>query len=117
MEQLLRGLLEKVPGALAILVNDKDGVLLAQASSSFDVDPWLSTTFVNALEQANKLQLGEPQSITSEFDNATVVHFNMMPLIVTFCMRPDANIGLVYAVFPKLRSCLEPIRIKLESRF
>eukprot|EP00474_Spongospora_subterranea_P001227 CRZ01685.1 hypothetical protein [Spongospora subterranea] len=94
--------------------------ILARAdspSSSFDIDPWLATTFVNALEQFNKLQLGDTLSVTSEFDNVIIIQFNLLPLIVTFCIKPQANIGLIYALFPQLLSRLQPIRNKLLSDF
>ncbi|KAL3805948.1 hypothetical protein HJC23_007909 [Cyclotella cryptica] len=58
------------------------------------------------------LKLGNTvKTITASYDNCTLVHVHMPPLVVTIVASPDVNLGSVKSVaIPLLEVLLEPVR-------
>ena len=58
------------------------------------------------------LQMGDHiRTVTATYDNCTLVHVHMAPLVVTFVTLPEANIGAIRSVaLPLLKILLEPVR-------
>lgn len=58
------------------------------------------------------LQMGEHiRTVTATFDNCTLIHVHMAPLVVTFVTLPEANIGAIRSMaLPLLKVLLEPVR-------
>ena len=58
------------------------------------------------------LQMGDHiKTVTATYDNCTLMHVHMAPLVVTFVTLPEANIGAIRSVaLPLLRVLLEPVR-------
>lgn len=58
------------------------------------------------------LSLGDyVKTVTAFYDNCTLVHLHMPPLVVTFLAHPNANIGAIRSTaLPLLQKLLEPVR-------
>jgi hypothetical protein len=58
------------------------------------------------------LRLGDTiRTVTATYDNCTLIHFHMPPLVVTFVTLPEANIGAIRCMaLPLLKVLLEPLR-------
>jgi hypothetical protein len=58
------------------------------------------------------LHLGDTiKTVTATYDNCTLMHVHMAPLVVTFVTLPEANIGAVKSMaLPILKVLLEPVR-------
>lgn len=58
------------------------------------------------------LQLGDTiKTVTATYDNCTLIHIHMPPLVVTFVALPEANIGAIRCTaLPLLKVLLEPVR-------
>jgi len=58
------------------------------------------------------LQLGDTiKTVTATYDNCTLIHVHMPPLVVTFVTLPEANIGAIRCMaLPLLKVLLEPVR-------
>jgi len=51
------------------------------------------------------------RTVTATYDNCTLVHVHMAPLVVTFVTLPEANLGAIRSVaLPLLKVLLEPVR-------
>eukprot|EP00455_Lapot_gusevi_P038164 TRINITY_DN4275_c0_g1_i9.p1 TRINITY_DN4275_c0_g1~~TRINITY_DN4275_c0_g1_i9.p1 ORF type:complete len:146 (-),score=38.40 TRINITY_DN4275_c0_g1_i9:304-687(-) len=112
-------LIERVPGLLAVIASDKDGVSLLRATqdsvAQSKSDSALSAAFTVATEQASKLQLGRNQTITSFYQDFVLIHVNHMPIVITLLASADANLGFLLSLVPRLKASLEPIRVKLQG--
>mmetsp|Transcript_15842 Transcript_15842/g.28751 ORF Transcript_15842/g.28751 Transcript_15842/m.28751 type:complete len:341 (-) Transcript_15842:150-1172(-) len=58
------------------------------------------------------LQMGDHiRTVTATYDNCTLIHIHMAPLVVTFITLPEANIGAIRSMaLPLLKVLLEPVR-------
>ncbi|KAL9189250.1 hypothetical protein ACHAXT_011740 [Thalassiosira profunda] len=58
------------------------------------------------------LQMGDHiRTVTATYENCTLVHVHMAPLVVTFVTLPEANIGAIRSIaLPLLKVLLEPVR-------
>mmetsp|Transcript_15962 Transcript_15962/g.34539 ORF Transcript_15962/g.34539 Transcript_15962/m.34539 type:complete len:357 (-) Transcript_15962:88-1158(-) len=58
------------------------------------------------------LQMGDHiRTVTATYDNCTLMHIHMAPLVVTFVTLPEANIGAIRSMaLPLLKVLLEPVR-------
>mmetsp|Transcript_38769 Transcript_38769/g.71378 ORF Transcript_38769/g.71378 Transcript_38769/m.71378 type:complete len:351 (-) Transcript_38769:302-1354(-) len=58
------------------------------------------------------LQIGDHiRTVTATYENCTLIHIHMAPLVVTFVTLPEANIGAVRSMaLPLLKVLLEPVR-------
>eukprot|EP00735_Rhodelphis_limneticus_P015426 TRINITY_DN9675_c0_g1::TRINITY_DN9675_c0_g1_i1::g.10161::m.10161 TRINITY_DN9675_c0_g1::TRINITY_DN9675_c0_g1_i1::g.10161 ORF type:complete len:134 (-),score=17.96,sp/Q7T0T2/LTR3B_XENLA/38.40/6e-18,MAPKK1_Int/PF08923.5/1.4e-27 TRINITY_DN9675_c0_g1_i1:5-406(-) len=123
IQTFLNKMLDRVDGLQAIVVSDRDGVVLWQAANP-NLDPSISqkltdtslaVTFGIATEQANKLQLGPNGSITTIYDNYIFVHVNLLPLVVTIVgTLQDGCAGALLNLIPALKSALDNIRYTID---
>jgi hypothetical protein len=83
--------------------------------SELQVDPSLSSSFTSAAEQSGKLSIGVNLSLTSYFDNYTLVQMNLLPLVVSLLAAPDANVQLITNCMPEIARMLEPVRTSVQQ--
>lgn len=83
--------------------------------SELQVDPSLSSSFTSAAEQSGKLSIGYNLSLTSYFDNYTLVQMNLLPLVVSLLAAPDANVQLINNCMPEIARVLEPVRTSVQQ--
>ena len=50
------------------------------------------------------------RTVTATYDNCTLMHIHMAPLVVTFVTLPEANLGAIRSALPSLKILLEPVR-------
>ncbi|KAJ3022032.1 hypothetical protein HKX48_007187 [Thoreauomyces humboldtii] len=95
LDALLESVLARTPQMDAVLLTDKDGVILAHALQptlpAATLEPAFSATFAVASDQAGRLGLGRSKVIVSTFRHAVVVQFSYTPLILTILGARDAN--------------------------
>ncbi|KAJ3415524.1 Ragulator complex protein lamtor3 [Chytridiales sp. JEL 0842] len=89
----------------AILVTDRDGVILIKAESP-NLPPRvtkaaLSATFSMASDQASKIGLGKTNMVMSVFDEYQIVQFSYAPLILSLIAPSSANSGLLLDIGTK----------------
>ncbi|XP_050394218.1 ragulator complex protein LAMTOR3 [Patella vulgata] len=100
MEDLKRYMMKvmaNVDGLYAIVVTDRDGVVMLKVANESVPDqatrpPFLSV-FGAMSDQASKLGLGTNKSILSLYENFQVVQINKSPLLVTMIATSEANTG------------------------
>jgi hypothetical protein len=88
---------------------------MSDVLSELQVDPALSSSFTSAAEQSGKLSLGFNLSLTSYFDNYTLVQMNLLPLVVSLLAAPDANVQLIQNCMPEIARVLEPVRQSVQQ--
>lgn len=79
------------------------------------IDPALSSSFTSAAEQSGKLSIGFNLSLTSYYDNYTLVQMNLLPLVVSLLADTDANVQLIQNVMPEIARVLEPVRQSVQQ--
>ncbi|KNC87352.1 hypothetical protein SARC_00542 [Sphaeroforma arctica JP610] len=91
-------LLIRTPGLLAVVLTDRDGVILEQVRTGLP-DTALTPGMLSALsitsEQAGKLGCGRNKRAAALYSDFQVVHFNLLPLIVSLFATSDANTGVL----------------------
>ena len=100
----LNQLIKSLPGLLAVLIIDRDGVPLIEVHK--DLAPELAmqasalSMTVLAADQVSKLGFGKNNTICCEYENYQVVTFNKVPssLIVTLIADSSANTGMLLAM-------------------
>lgn len=100
----LNQLIKSIPGFLAILIIDRDGVPLIEVHQ--DLAPELAmqasalSLTVLAADQVSKLGFGKNNTICCEYENYQVVTFNKLPssLIITLIADASANTGMLLAL-------------------
>ncbi|TPX65668.1 hypothetical protein SpCBS45565_g05039 [Spizellomyces sp. 'palustris'] len=122
LQAFLQELLESTDYLKAVLVTDKDGVILAKATGpdlpDHVLEPAFSATFSVASDQSGKLGFGRNKIIMSTFDEDQVVQFNYTPLILTLLASSKANSGrssCVGVLIAAGKDLEEPIKIVGES--
>jgi len=113
-------LLSRVKGLLAVLVTDRDGAVIVRAMSpSFSEQPDASfaSAFSLSVEQANKMQWGKASAVTVYMDNRTIVHINLLPVVVALVGEPNVNVGLLLSLVPDIKTALSPIRDAIAADF
>ncbi|XP_064406321.1 ragulator complex protein LAMTOR3-A-like [Halichondria panicea] len=114
LQTFVRRLLPTVDGLEAIVVSDRDGVILIEARSgnvpSAALKPPFLGVFSIASEQASKLEVGKNKSIISYYSGHQVVQFNYFPLVVTFIAAVDANTGLIYALEEEMKETVTDLK-------
>jgi mitogen-activated protein kinase kinase 1 interacting protein 1 len=112
LDQLIRS----IPGLLAVLIIDRDGVPLIEVHQ--DLAPELAmqasalSLTVLAADQVSKLGFGKNNIICCEYDNYQVVTFNKLPssLIVTLIANSSANTGMLLALNSDFDGVLNELR-------
>lgn len=100
----LNQLMKSIPGLLAILIIDRDGVPLIEVHK--DLVPGLAmqasalSMTVLAADQVAKLGFGKCNTICCDYENYQIVTFSKLPLplVVTLIADSSANMGMLIAM-------------------
>lgn len=87
----------------------------SETLSELHFDPALSASFTSAAEQSGKLSIGFNLSLTSYFDNYTLVQVNLLPLVLSVLAAPDVNVQLIQNSIPEMARVLEPVRQSVQQ--
>ncbi|KAG4098677.1 Roadblock/LC7 domain-containing protein [Neocallimastix lanati (nom. inval.)] len=106
-------IISKTQGLQAIIVSDKDGVVLIQSTnpafSLNNIDSSLSTSFAVACDQIGKIGLSKNKSITTFYKYHQIIQFNYNPLIITFIADKNANTGYLLNIGAEFEKPLNAI--------
>mmetsp|Transcript_18551 Transcript_18551/g.26022 ORF Transcript_18551/g.26022 Transcript_18551/m.26022 type:complete len:132 (+) Transcript_18551:97-492(+) len=119
LQTFLQKLINRIYGLLAIAISDRDGVsLLKVTSQNYVEDPSeavLAATFAVASEQASKLRMGKNKTITSFFEDKILVHFNHLPLVISFIGTKNLNVGEILSFGDEIKKALDPIKASIKD--
>lgn len=112
----LHQLMKNIPGLLAVLIIDRDGVPLIEVHK--DLAPELAmqasalSMTVLAADQVTKLGFGKCNTICCDYENYQVVTFNKLPtsLVVTLIANSAANTGLLLSLGPEFDGVVNELR-------
>ena len=102
-------------GLNVILLSTSDGVPLGRVySGDWQVDEEtlanMESTWAPASKQFPFLQCGEIQSVTAMYEQVTLLHIYMSPVVVTLLVSPKSNLGSIKSTaIPLLKEILEPL--------
>lgn len=107
---------KSIPGLLAVLIVDRDGVPLIEVHK--DLVPELAmqasalSMTVLAADQVAKLGFGKCNTICCEYENYQIVTFNKLPttLAVTLIADSKANTGMLLALGPEFDPIMNELR-------
>merc|ERR1712059_184563 len=106
------GYLDNVPGLLAILVSDRDGVPVVKASlpecpESATRPTFLANGFSGSLaEQASKIGAGPCTGMVAVYQTHQLVHCLCQDLVVTMVAKADSNTGHMNSLVETMRPFL-----------
>ncbi|KAI9350061.1 ragulator complex protein LAMTOR3-like protein [Zopfochytrium polystomum] len=111
LHQWLTHILKSTDDLGAILITDKDGVIVIKVETpnlpARVTKAALSATFSMSCDQAGKIGLGRPLMVMSAFDEYQIVQFNYAPLILSFIAPSTANSGILLDIGGQLRPQVE----------
>uniref|UniRef100_A0A7S3LHV1 Uncharacterized protein n=1 Tax=Aplanochytrium stocchinoi TaxID=215587 RepID=A0A7S3LHV1_9STRA len=125
---MLEKFMEAIPGLELAMISTSSGSCLAHLSqkdsqnqisqmqgisSISREDSCVGAMFPFIVEQVSKLCWGECKTMTAFFENKTLVHVNLMPLVVSFVGSSDMSTGAITNsdMISRLQKGLEPLRI------
>ena len=119
IQLFLTELTQRTSGILAVVLSDREGVVIEQAVTS-DCPPGLLTphilsTLAVASEQASKLNLGNNLSAAVYYTNYQIVHFNCLPFIVSIFARSEANTSLLMSMDANIQETVAPMVTSLAA--
>ncbi|EDQ92485.1 uncharacterized protein MONBRDRAFT_35549 [Monosiga brevicollis MX1] len=95
LSDVLRQLVERADGCASIVVSDRDGVSIVQASSDKirlpSGTPSYFAVAAQAAEHLSKMGHGGVSTIAVRYDKCQVVHFALGAIVVSAIALPDAN--------------------------
>lgn len=112
----LNQLIKSIPGLLAVLIIDRDGVPLIEVHKDLAPELAMQATALSmtvlAADQVSKLGFGKNYTICCEYENYQIVTFNKMPssLIVTLIANSTANTGMLLAMSSDFDPVLNELR-------
>lgn len=116
LKKELNQLLNHIPGLLAVLIIDRDGVPLIETHRDLAPElamqaPALSMT-VLAAEQVAKLGFGKCNTICCDYENYQIVTFNKLPtsLVVTLIAESNVNVGMLLSLSQDFDPVLNELR-------
>eukprot|EP00124_Ichthyophonus_hoferi_P004552 Ihof_evm3s516 gene=Ihof_evmTU3s516 len=87
--------IHRIPGLLAVVLSDRDGVVVEQARRDGLPEglpsPGLLATLAVTSEQGSKLGFNACKGVVSMFNEYQVVHFLVSPFVVSLYATADAN--------------------------
>ncbi|XP_048248111.1 ragulator complex protein LAMTOR3-B-like [Haliotis rufescens] len=93
----LHKLMAMVDGLYAIVITDREGVLMLKVATEQAPELAMRPNFLCAFglmtEQAGKIGLSQNTSVVSMYEHYQVVQLNKQPLLVSMIARSDANTG------------------------
>lgn len=112
----LAQLMKSIPGLLAILIIDRDGVPLIEAHQELVPElamrPSFLSTTVLATDQAGKLGFGKCNTISCDYGSFQVVSFNKVSsaLMVTLIADSKANTGMLLSLYSEFDLVVNELR-------
>jgi hypothetical protein len=118
LQSSLESLVERVNacggGIQVVLLSTSEGVSLGRFSLSADWEDEmlanLESTWAPPSKQFPLLQQGDVHSVTAYYDQLTLLHVYLTPVVVTLLLDPNSNMGAIKATaMPLLKEVLEPL--------
>lgn len=112
----LSNLMQSIPGLLAVLIIDRDGVPLIEVHKDLVPEVALQASALSmtvlAADQVAKLGFGECNTICCDYDSYQVVTFNKLPtsLVVTLIADSKANTGMLVSMGPDFDPVISELR-------
>lgn len=112
----LNQLIKSIPGLLAILIIDRDGVPLIEVHKEPTPELAMQASTLSltvlAADQVSKLGFGKNNTVCCEYDNYQVITFNKMPssLVVTLIASSHANTGMLLALNSEFDGVLNELK-------
>uniref|UniRef100_A0A0G4HJ81 Roadblock/LAMTOR2 domain-containing protein n=1 Tax=Chromera velia CCMP2878 TaxID=1169474 RepID=A0A0G4HJ81_9ALVE len=115
IQTFLDKICENVEHLQAILVSDREGVVMLRSPNEFSQDErseqMITTIFSICSEQTSKLErLGDTQHIISFFSGLIYLQANQLPLVVTMIAAPEVNTGQLLDLLPVISQALGDLR-------
>ncbi|CAD5231050.1 unnamed protein product [Bursaphelenchus xylophilus] len=109
----LETVIRLIPEIQSILIVDRDGVPVAGAGEEARNRSQLTSAYATALEQANRLNIGEQESWVFQYEASQLVVLHSNPFAIFILATPNANTGLLRQLKdrlqPILKECQETI--------
>ncbi|XP_041364704.1 ragulator complex protein LAMTOR3-A-like [Gigantopelta aegis] len=106
-------LMSTIDGLHAIVVTDRDGVLMLKVANENAPELALRPAFLCAFglmtEQAGKMGMSQNKSIVSMYSSYQVVQLNKPPLLVSMIADADANTGDILHLENELKDVLTDV--------
>eukprot|EP00123_Amoebidium_parasiticum_P000252 comp10617_c0_seq1/m.5302 comp10617_c0_seq1/g.5302 ORF comp10617_c0_seq1/g.5302 comp10617_c0_seq1/m.5302 type:complete len:131 (-) comp10617_c0_seq1:92-484(-) len=106
-------LLPRIPGLLAVVLSDRDGVIVEQARTDGLPDglpsPAFLATLAVASEQAGKLGLKRSKGIAAMFNDVQIVHFWVSPFVISLYAKADASTAVLMDLEGELQQAVRPL--------
>lgn len=112
----LNQLMKSIPGLLAVLIIDRDGVPLVEVHKDLVPDRAMQASALSmtvlAADQVAKLGFGKCNTICCDYENYQIVTFNKLPipLVVTLIADSTANMGMLMAMGSDFDPVLNELR-------
>ncbi|CAG5135601.1 unnamed protein product, partial [Candidula unifasciata] len=106
-------LMATVDGLHAIVITDRDGVVILKVADQMAPDTALRPAFLSVFgvmtEQASKMGMGSNKRIINYYDRYQTVQVNNHPLLLHFIADKNANTGLILELENSLEDVLKDI--------
>eukprot|EP00919_Chromeraceae_sp_WS-2016_P068776 GHVR01162759.1.p1 GENE.GHVR01162759.1~~GHVR01162759.1.p1 ORF type:complete len:131 (+),score=17.85 GHVR01162759.1:41-433(+) len=115
VQVFLDKLCDQIEGLQAILVTDREGVVIVRSPTHFAQDArseqMITTIFSICSEQTSKIdRLGDTNYAVSFFSGLIYLQANELPLVVTLIASPEVNTGHLIDLLSPIRSALSDLR-------
>mmetsp|Transcript_8405 Transcript_8405/g.18401 ORF Transcript_8405/g.18401 Transcript_8405/m.18401 type:complete len:100 (+) Transcript_8405:229-528(+) len=78
-----------------MVVSSNDSVRFGQVWKDKEENPIVTTIGPIVIDEISKLHFGPIKSISAEYENATIVHISIAPLVFTFVGTQSMNTDLL----------------------
>lgn len=113
LKSYLTKLMRTVDGLHAIVITDRDGVVIVKVSTQHAPDPALKPSFLSTFgvmtEQASKMALGGNKRIINFYEKFQTIQLNNNPMLVHFIADRDSNTGSILELEGDLMDVLKDI--------
>lgn len=103
----MEGLTESIQGLKALVITDRDGVVVYQIERSPGAATRcaeMSTAFSSGWDQTNKLLVGAFRRAVLEYQQEVFIALPFLPLLVILLVEKGSNLGLVFSLEPWLHN-------------
>ncbi|KAI9300306.1 mitogen-activated protein kinase [Cunninghamella echinulata] len=121
MEQAFESVCKRyfIEGLKAAILTDREGVVILKCISNEApakiADPFISTNFSIANNQASKLGLKQNNMIVSMYDLYQIIQLDHNPLIITIISDATSNTGIFMHLARQLKDMTEPVVNTMQS--
>ncbi|CAD5225879.1 unnamed protein product [Bursaphelenchus okinawaensis] len=109
----LENVIKLIPEIQSILIVDRDGVPVAGAGEEGRNRPQLTAAYATALEQANRLNIGEQESWVFQYEASQLVVLHSSPFAIFIMATPNANTGLLRQLRERLQPLLKECQLTI----